>query len=224
MFERFTKEAIKVIMLAQEESRRLGHNFVGSEQILLGIIGEKTSLAAKALKHCGVTLPSARLAVEKVLGRGSGFVAVEIPFTPRAKRILEASWNFARSLACNYIAPEHLLAGVLSESGGVALRALNDMGVTDEQVRKELEAIMSLQPGATGQAQAQPSSHSVTAGAGAGAARIGCSWCGESILPDSQLCRFCQRPIGEHSRRCPLCAEILWKGAISCRYCKAILS
>ena len=86
MFERFTEKAIKVIMLAQEEARRLGHNFVGTEQILLGLIGEGTGVAAKVLKSMGVNLKDARIEVEKIIGRGSGFVAVEIPFTPRAKR------------------------------------------------------------------------------------------------------------------------------------------
>ena len=80
MFERFTEKAIKVIMLAQEEARRLGHNFVGTEQVLLGLIGEGTGVAAKTLKSMGVTLKDARAEVEKIIGRGSGFVAVEIPF------------------------------------------------------------------------------------------------------------------------------------------------
>src|SRR5271155_343008 len=89
VFERFTEKAVKVIMLAQEEARRLGHNFVGTEQILLGLIGEGTGIAAKTLKSMGVNLKDARVEVEKIIGRGSGFVAVEIPFTPRAKRVLE---------------------------------------------------------------------------------------------------------------------------------------
>jgi ATP-dependent Clp protease ATP-binding subunit ClpC len=98
MFERFTEKAIKVIMLAQEEARRLGHNFVGTEQILLGLIGEGTGIAAKVLKSMGINLKDARVEVEKLIGRGSGFVAVEIPFTPRAKRVLELSLEEARQL------------------------------------------------------------------------------------------------------------------------------
>jgi len=85
-------------MLAQEEARRLGHNFVGTEQILLGLIGESTGIAAKVLKSMGVNLKDARIEVEKIIGRGSGFVAVEIPFTPRAKRVLELSLEEARHL------------------------------------------------------------------------------------------------------------------------------
>ena len=98
MFERFTEKAIKVVMLAQEEARRLGHNFVGTEQILLGLIGESTGIAAKVLKSMGVSRKDARVEVEKIIGRGSGFVAVEIPFTPRAKRVLELSLEEARQL------------------------------------------------------------------------------------------------------------------------------
>ena len=115
MFERFTEKAIKVIMLAQEEARRLGHNFVGTEQILLGLIGEGTGVAAKVLKSMGVNLKDARVEVEKIIGRGSGFVAVEIPFTPRAKRVLELSLEEARQLGHNYIGTEHLLLGLIRE-------------------------------------------------------------------------------------------------------------
>ena len=80
MFERFTEKAIKVVMLSQEESRRLGHNFVGTEQILLGLLGEGTGVAFKVLRDEGLTLKDARMDIERIIGRGSGFVAVEIPF------------------------------------------------------------------------------------------------------------------------------------------------
>ena len=135
MFERFTEKAIKVIMLAQEEARRLGHNFVGTEQVLLGLIGEGTGVAAKTLKSMGVTLKDARAEVEKIIGRGSGFVAVEIPFTPRAKRVLELSWDEARQLGHNYIGTEHLLLGLIREGEGVAARVLENLGVDLNKVR-----------------------------------------------------------------------------------------
>ena len=135
MFERFTEKAIKVIMLAQEEARRLGHNFVGTEQILLGLIGEGTGVAAKALKSMGVNLKDARAEVEKIIGRGSGFVAVEIPFTPRAKRVLELSWDEARQLGHNYIGTEHLLLGLIREGEGVAARVLENLSVDLNKVR-----------------------------------------------------------------------------------------
>ena len=135
MFERFTEKAIKVIMLAQEEARRLGHNFVGTEQVLLGLIGEGTGVAAKALKSMGVNLKDARAEVEKIIGRGSGFVAVEIPFTPRAKRVLELSWDEARQLGHNYIGTEHLLLGLIREGEGVAARVLENLSVDLNKVR-----------------------------------------------------------------------------------------
>jgi len=153
MFERFTEKAIKVIMLAQEEARRLGHNFVGTEQILLGLIGEGTGVAAKVLKSMGVNLKDARIEVEKIIGRGSGFVAVEIPFTPRAKRVLELSLEEARQLGHNYIGTEHLLLGLIREGEGVAARVLENLGVDLSKVRTQVIRMLGenteVTPGAT---------------------------------------------------------------------------
>ncbi|KAK6127840.1 hypothetical protein DH2020_038409 [Rehmannia glutinosa] len=140
MFERFTEKAIKVIMLAQEEARRLGHNFVGTEQILLGLIGEGTGIAAKVLKSMGINLKDARVEVEKIIGRGSGFVAVEIPFTPRAKRVLELSLEEARQLGHNYIGSEHLLLG-FREGEGVAARVLENLGADPSNIRTQASVI-----------------------------------------------------------------------------------
>jgi uncharacterized caspase-like protein len=137
-FERCTEKAIKVIMIAQEESRRLGHNFVGEEQIFLGLIGEGTGIAAKALKSRGINLKDARIEVEKVIGRGSGFVAVEIPFTPRAKRILELSSKEARQLEHRYIGTEHLLLGLLREGEGVGVSVLKNLGVDLQNLRNSV--------------------------------------------------------------------------------------
>ena len=138
MFERFTEKAIKVIMLAQEEARRLGHNFVGTEQILLGLIGEGSGVGPKILKSMGIKLKEARIEVEKIIGRGSGFVAVEIPFTPRAKRCLELSLEEARQLGHNYIGTEHLLLGLIVEGEGVAARVLEEMQVDLSRLRTEI--------------------------------------------------------------------------------------
>ena len=138
MFERFTEKAIKVIMLAQEEARRLGHNFVGTEQILLGLIGENTGAGSKVLKSMGVNLKDARIEVENFIGRGSGFVAVEIPFTPRAKRVLELSLEEARQLGHNYIGTEHLLLGLIKEGEGVATRVLENLNVDLSKVRSQI--------------------------------------------------------------------------------------
>ncbi len=138
MFERFTEKAIKAIMLAQEEARRLGHNFVGTEQVLLGLIGEGTGVAAKTLKSMGVNLKDARAEVEKIIGRGSGFVAVEIPFTPRAKRVLGLAWDEARQLGHNYIGTEHLLLALIRETEGVAAKVLENLGVDLNKVRNSV--------------------------------------------------------------------------------------
>ena len=155
MFERFTEKAIKVIMLAQEEAHRLGHNFVGTEQDLLGLIGEGTGVAAKTLKSMGVTVKDARAAVEEIIGRGAGFVAVEIPFTPRAKRVLELSWDEARQLGHNYIGTEHLLLGLIREGDGVAARVLENLGVDLNKVRTNVVKMLGeIKGGGTAEAEA----------------------------------------------------------------------
>ena len=138
MFERFTEKAVKVVLLAQEESRKLGHNFVGTEQILLGLVGEGTGVGPKVLKEMGVSLKDSRIEVEKIIGRGSGFVAVEIPFTPRAKRVLELSLEEARQLGHNYIGTEHLLLGLIREGEGVAARVLENLGVDLSKIRSQI--------------------------------------------------------------------------------------
>ncbi len=138
MFEHFTSEAIKVVMLAQEEARRLGHNFVGTEQILLGLIGEGTGVAAKVLTELGVTLKDARREVERIIGRGSGFVPTEIPFTPKVKSLFEQSFKEARTLGHNYISTEHLLLGLTEAGEGVAAKVLQNLGLELSQVRTEV--------------------------------------------------------------------------------------
>jgi ATP-dependent Clp protease ATP-binding subunit ClpC len=143
MFERFTDTAIKVIKLAQEEARRLGHNFLGTEQILLGLIGEGSGVAAKVLHSLGVTLKEAREEIEKIIGRGSGFVAVEIPFTPRSKRVLELSLEESRTLGRDYIGTEHLLLGLIRDGEGVAARVLLNLGVDSTEVRTKVIQMLS---------------------------------------------------------------------------------
>ncbi|XP_022889653.1 ATP-dependent Clp protease ATP-binding subunit ClpA homolog CD4B, chloroplastic-like [Olea europaea var. sylvestris] len=138
MFSRFTQKAIRVVLLAQEESRRLGHNFVGTEQILLGLIGEGTGIAAKVLKSIGINLKDTRLEVEKISGRGNGFVDVEMPFTPRAKLVIELSLEEARQLGQNYIGSEHLLLALLREGEGVAARVLENLGADPSNIRTKV--------------------------------------------------------------------------------------
>jgi ATP-dependent Clp protease ATP-binding subunit ClpC len=138
MFERYTEKAVKVIMLSQEESRRLGHNFVSTEQILLGLIGEETGIAAKVLRSMGVNLKDARIEVEKIVGRGSGFVALEIPFTPGAKRVLEFAQAESAELGHNYIGTEHLLLGSIVETENKAVRVLQTLGVDLTKIRPQV--------------------------------------------------------------------------------------
>jgi ATP-dependent Clp protease ATP-binding subunit ClpC len=135
MFEHFTSEAIKVVMLAQEEARRLGHNFVGTEQILLGLMGEGTGVAAKVLSDLGVTLKEARREVEKIIGRGSGYLPPEIPFTPKVKSLFEQAFKEARTLGHNYISTEHLLLGLTEAGEGVAAKVLENLGVSLSELR-----------------------------------------------------------------------------------------
>ncbi|GAB2220537.1 hypothetical protein Droror1_Dr00008197 [Drosera rotundifolia] len=138
MFKKFTDKAIKVVLLAQEESRRLCHNYLGTEQILLGIIGEGTGVGAKVLKPIGINMKDARIEVQKIIGRGNGFVDVEIPFTPRAKHVSELSLEEARHLGANYIGSEHLLLGLLREGEGVAAGVLESLGADPSDIRSQV--------------------------------------------------------------------------------------
>ena len=138
MFEYFTDKAVKAVMLAQEEARRLGHNLVGTEQILLGLIGEGSSVAAKVLTDAGVSLDKARKEVEKIIGRGSRFVPTQIPFTPKVKRVFEQAFEEARQFGHNYIAPEHLLLGLIREETGVAAKVLDNLGVDITSIRRRV--------------------------------------------------------------------------------------
>jgi ATP-dependent Clp protease ATP-binding subunit ClpC len=135
MFEKFTEGAIKVIMLSQEEARRMGHNFVGTEQLLLGVIGQRHGIGARALKKMKVTLKKARKEIELYIGRGTGFVASEIPFTPRAKRVLEMAVHEGKDLGQNFVGTEHILLALIGESDGVAMRTLDKLQVDIPKLR-----------------------------------------------------------------------------------------
>lgn len=134
------KRSRRVIELAQKEAHRLGHNFVGTEQIFTALIENGGNLKPVFNKF-GITIDWARGAVEEIIGRGSGFVAVEVPFTPRAKRVLELSWLEARDLGHNFIAPEHIMLALIREGEGVAGRILKDEGINTERLRKAILAL-----------------------------------------------------------------------------------
>ena len=135
MFEKFTEGAIKVIMLAQEEARRMGHNFVGTEQLLLGVIGQRHGIGGRALAQLSVTLKKTRKEIEKYIGRGTGFVASEILFTPRAKRVLEMSIHEGQDLGVNYVGTEHVLLSLINEADGIAMRTLDKLRVNIPKLR-----------------------------------------------------------------------------------------
>ncbi|PSP17636.1 MAG: chaperone protein ClpB [Cyanobacteria bacterium QS_8_64_29] len=138
MFEHFTDKAIKVIMLAQEEARRMGQSLVGSEQILLGIIAEGSGSAASMLTERGVKLKDARGVVESYLGAGSGNAPANIPFTPKAKRIFEQAFQEARNNNQNYITPEHLLLAITKEEQGVATKVLEKFSIDPNELQRQL--------------------------------------------------------------------------------------
>lgn len=142
-FERFTQKAINAINLAQGESRRLGHNFVGTEQILLGLLGEGSGIGWQFLNSVGVNLENAQIEVEKIIGRGKGDTAIDIPFTPRAKQVLELAVEDARCLNVNYVGTEHLLLGILHEGGGVAIRVLQNLGVDLISLEQRLQRALT---------------------------------------------------------------------------------
>jgi ATP-dependent Clp protease ATP-binding subunit ClpC len=129
MFEKFTEGSIKVIMMAQEEGRRMGHNFVGTEQLLLGLVAQRHGIAARALRRLKVSLKNTRKEVQLYIGRGNGFISPDIPFTPRAKRVLEMAVAEGKDLGQNYVGTEHLLLALLTERDGVAMRTLDKMNV-----------------------------------------------------------------------------------------------
>jgi ATP-dependent Clp protease ATP-binding subunit ClpC len=146
MFDRFTERAIKVIMLAQEEARRLRHNFVGTEQILLGLIAEGTGIAAKAMTALGITLTDVRLEVETLLGKGSSIVFSEVPFTPRSKRILDLALKESQQLGHAYVDTEHLLLGLLQDGEGLAAKVLANLGLDLEEIRAKVMEMISKRP------------------------------------------------------------------------------
>ena len=138
MFERFTDRARRVVVVTQEESRSLGHDYIGAEHILLGILGAGESVAVQALASVGVSLEAAREQVEEIAGRRSRQVPGHIPFTPRAKKVLELSLREAIQLGHNSIGTEHILLGLIREGEGVAVQVLTRLGADLNQTRQQV--------------------------------------------------------------------------------------
>ena len=139
MHDKFTERVRKVIYLAREEAARLQHDYIGTEHLLLGVIREGEGIAATVLNNLGVDLDHIRQAVENMVSSSGGTMTIgEIPFTPRAKRVLELAVEEARSLGHNYVGTEHLLLGLLREQEGVAAQVLMNLGLKLEDVREEV--------------------------------------------------------------------------------------
>ena len=138
MFERFTQRARRVVVLAQEEARLLNHNYIGTEHILLGLIREGEGVAAKALESLGISLDAVRQQVERIIGQGQQAPSGHIPFTPRAKKVLELSLREAQQLGHNYIGTEHILLGLIREGSGVAAQVLVKLGADLNRTRQQV--------------------------------------------------------------------------------------
>jgi len=143
MFERFTDKARRVVVLAQEEARHLNHNYIGTEHILLGLIQEGEGVAAKALTTLDISLEAVRGEVTQIVGRGDEAPTGHIPFTPRAKKVLELSLREALALGHNYIGTEHILLGLIREGQGVAAQVLVKLGASFDRVRQTVVQLLA---------------------------------------------------------------------------------
>ncbi len=143
MFERFTDRARRVVVLAQEEAKLLKHNYIGTEHILLGLIHEGEGLAAKALEGMDISLEQVRDQVQEIIGQGQQAPSGHIPFTPRAKKVLELSLREALQLGHSYIGTEHILLGLIREGEGVAAQVLVKLGADLGRVRQEVIKLLS---------------------------------------------------------------------------------
>src|SRR6201747_2227204 len=165
MFERFTERARQVVVLAQEEARTLKHNYIGTEHILLGLLREEEGLAARVLESLDITVERVRAQVVRIVGSGEEVTSGQIPFTPRAKKVLELALREALSLGHNYIGTEHILLGLVRENEGVAARILLDFDADSEKIRNEVIRMLS---GPGGRRSGSGQSSGSTSGAAAG--------------------------------------------------------
>jgi ATP-dependent Clp protease ATP-binding subunit ClpC len=196
VFERFTERARQVVVLAQDEARMLEHDYIGTEHLLLGLLREERGAAARALDALGITEEAARARVAAVAGRGTGPTTGQIPFTRRAKQVLELALREALALGHNYIGTEHILLGMARENEGVGVQVMRDLGADSERVRRAVTPLLS---GPT------PS-----AGAGRASAQlvIACPNCAaplETVTTDRPNTTFDVRAAGD--RTCPGCGQ-----------------
>ena len=168
MFERFTDRARRVVVLAQEEARLLNHNYIGTEHILLGLIHEGEGVAAKGLESLGISLEAVRSQVEELIGQGASSPSGHIPFTPRAKKVLELSLREALQLGHNYIGTEHILLGLIREGEGVAAQVLVKLGADLSRVRQQVIQLLSGYSGSGQGSSDSPDKAGATAGGSGG--------------------------------------------------------
>ena len=174
MFERFTDRARRVVVLAQDEARFLNHNYIGTEHILLGLVHEEQGVAARALTELGISLDAVRAEVKQIVGQGKSPPTGHIPFTPRAKKVLELSLRESMALGHNYIGTEHILLGLVREGEGVAAQVLIKLDAGLDRVRQQVVQLLSGQAGPVPPEQQPPlgqlriSQQAVTAGIAGG--------------------------------------------------------
>jgi hypothetical protein len=213
MFERFTDRARRVVVLAQEEARLLNHDYIGTEHILLGLIQEGDGVAARALQSLGISLDAVRARVEDIIGRGDEQSPSHIPFTPRAKKVLELSLREALQLSHNYIGTEHILLGLIREGEGVAAQVLVELGGDLERVRQEVKRILGTAgpvPGEQAGRSGQPPIAMVAGGPGA-----------YQELAPAELVRvvpLAREVVRHRGYRLVLVALEIWSGWIDLRY------
>jgi hypothetical protein len=176
MFERFTDRARRVVVLAQEEARMLNHNYIGTEHILLGLIHEGQGVAARALESLGISLEAVRQQVEEIIGQGQQAPSGHIPFTPRAKKVLELSLREAHQLGHDHIGSEHILLGLIREGEGVAAQVLVRLGADLNRVRQQviqlLHGYQGTEPASRGDVPGGPRRGRVPPGVPAGTAAL----------------------------------------------------
>ncbi|HOJ84713.1 MAG TPA: Clp protease N-terminal domain-containing protein, partial [Bacillota bacterium] len=148
MFNRFTERAQQVLVLAQEEAKRLSHNFIGTEHLLLGLVREGSGIAARALQNMNVDLNRVRSEVERITPKGDKLFFQGITYTPRAKRVVELSIEESQNLGHNYVGTEHILLGLLREGEGIAAQVLTNLGIDLKRARKEVIQLLGGEEGA----------------------------------------------------------------------------
>ncbi len=207
LFERFTERGRRVVVLAHEEARGLKHNYIGTEHILLGLLREQEGLAARVLESLDITVERVREQVVQIVGPGEEATTGQIPFTPRAKKVLELANREALSLG-HYIGTEHVLLGLLRESEGVAVRILLDLNADAEKIRASTIALVSRSAVSPGGAQEVKDATRPTINRETGRKYLLCSFCGKT---QEQVERLIAGPGGVYiCNECvELCAQVL---------------